>query len=351
MAKTLEKYGMSQPMNTQLLHNRKINPATEQEQSQNTIPILVPRSIEVNGVLYPGRSGQDKAHAQKIQLREVNQRNWSRVGTGTCTNVGAPGTKCFVKQYIDRTKTPHREHLKYEYEGALAAHRILGKIVTVPPLLFTDKRHLLNVFEHIELITIDELLRLDDKLFWQYYPLLLEKLSDVLQAMQTAATSGDYDTFPVKMRNYHSRGLAVNFKGFEIRNTGYKLPLDIHNTEVPNNYLPSVVMFDFVRPYIAPIEEAAAKLLVSIGFLNWGKPLSRFITGPDMEMLDMALYYTGHWTNREAMLSELKVQNGFRFDTIKGANRSEAGLKKIGLNLIGRIYLNKLEKWTLENFS
>ncbi len=288
----------------------------------------------------------------EVELHDVVQRNWSRVGSGAYRVEGeTPTTACFVKQYLDRSGTVHLDHLRYEYEGADVAAALFDGIVTVPAVLGSDETRLVNVFEHCELITIDELLRDDEKLFWRFFPLLLERYGDILQAMREGAETSLGATLPVKARPYRSQGQAINFKGFEVRNTGYKLPLEAGTQDRELTELPPVVMFDFVRPYIAPIEEAAAKLMVSIGLLNWGKPLSRFVTGPDIEMLDMAYYYIGQWTNREAMEAELAIQNGFRFNTIKGATRSETGLKKAGLNIIGRRYMRRLERWSQRQFN
>jgi len=286
-----------------------------------------------------------------VQPREVTQRNWSRVGDGVFQANGESPHDCFVKQYIDRGGATHPDHLRFEYEGARVASAILGDIVKVPTILCSDDTHLINVFEHHALITVDELLREDEKRFWRFFPLLLERYNDILQAMLDGATQPIAETLPEKSRPYSSQGSAINFKGFEVRNTGYALPLDADDLRRSPTALPPVVMFDFVRPYLAPVEEAGAKLLVSIGLLNWGKPLSRFIQGPDMEMLDMAFHYVGRWTHLAAMEAELAIQSGFRFATVKGASRSETGLKKAGLNLIGRHYMRKLEQWTQRRFA
>ncbi len=304
--------------------------------------------IEVDNIYRICSVESDNPSRFKIRPVDITQRNWSRVGTASLAATDVATSSCFVKQYIDRSGVRHPDHWQYEYEGALLAREILGAIVTVPMLLLQDEQRLLNIFEHVELITVDELLRQDETRFWKFYPLLLEQFSDVLQAMKHGVQHELAAGLPVKQRSYASQGLAINFKGFEIRNTGYQLPLD--GGTGGGISLPPVVMFDFVRPYLAPIEEAAAKLLVSIALLNWGKPLSRFIKGHDAEMLDTAFYYIGQWTNRAAMEAELAIQEGFRFDTIKGASRSESQLKKAGLNLIGRRYLSRVRDWTMAHF-
>lgn len=280
----------------------------------------------------------------ELEPAEVVQRNWSRVGMGHYAKGLKKTTPCFIKQYLDRTGTTHPDHLNYEHEGAILARQMLGHVVNVPKLLYKDEQRVLNVFEHVDLVTVDELLREKERKFWHYYPLLLEVVSDTLEKMTEAAIHPASQHLPRKSRPYQSQALALNFKGFEIRNTGFQLSADAKkHHSLPD--LPAVVMFDFVRPYLAPVEEAAAKLMISIGLLNWGKPLTRFIKGPDRDLLDMAFYYIGHRTNREALDAELQIQRKSRYDDTKGASRSETNLKRAGLNVLGNKYLKQLENW------
>jgi len=331
-------------MNLRTLRNPPLNIARgKRVEATQDSRVIMP------GQRYRLETAADEREDDHLLLKNVMQRNWSRVGNGVLERHDGKAEACFVKQYIDRTGATHRDHLRYEYDGARVAASALGDIVIVPTLLLKDEQRLLNIFTQVELITVDELLREDEHAFWQYYPLLLDRLADVLAQLEASTTLVDTSSLPVKVRDYRSRGLALNFKGFEIRNTGYRLPLTSGNGNSPTT-LPPVVMFDFVRPYLAPIEEAAAKLLISIGLLNWGKPLTRFIKGPDIDMLDMAHHYIGDWTHRDALEAELAIQRGFRFDAIKGANRSESGLKKIGLRSIGHRYLGQLGKWVENHY-
>ncbi len=280
----------------------------------------------------------------ELEPSEIVQRNWSRVGIGNFSKGCQESAPCFIKQYLDATGQTHPDHLHFEYEGVLLARKMLGEVVNVPKLLFKDEQRVLNVFERVNLITVDELLREKEQEFWHYYPLLLEVVSDTLEKMTEAAARPESQHLPRKARPYKSQALALNFKGFEIRNTGFELSLNENKLHAFTD-LPPVVMFDFVRPYLAPIEEAAAKLLISIGLLNWGKPLKRFIKGPDRDMLDIAFYYFGHMTSREALDAELNIQYKSRYNDTKGATRSEKNLKRAGLNVLGSRYLRKLEHW------
>lgn len=286
--------------------------------------------------------------ASSITIEKTIQRNWSRVAKATYQHGSAAGD-CFVKQYLDASGAAYPEHQEYEYQGAVLASQLLGDLVTVPKPIFRDDDLIINVFEHVDVVTVDELLRSDEDAFWKRFPLMLEKMSEILTQMQASASAELCHQLPVKTRRYSTRGLAVNFKGFEIRNTGYQTPLSDSQTANTLEHRP--VMFDFVRPYIAPIEEAAAKMMVSIGMLNWGKPLSRFLKGSDSDMLTFAKEYLDPFLDRAALRDEIEIQRGFRFQTIKSGSRLESQVKKSGLNLIGSRYMKQLEKWLDNNIA
>ncbi len=146
------------------------------------------------------------------------------------------------------------------------------------------------------------------------------------------------DNLPVKERGYFSAGNAVNFKGIDIRNIAVCNDKKYHGTD---NRL---VMFDFGRPYLAPVEEAAAKLFVSIGLLNWGRPVKRFIKGPDASLLEKAYPYFEEFLTAEAIRAELELQFRFRTDKYHGASESERIFKKLGINTLGARYFSALER-------
>ena len=148
---------------------------------------------------------------------------------------------------------------------------------------------------------------------------------------------------PLKERDYGTGRLAVNFKGFEIRNAG--VGPDVAGEVGPGD----LVLFDFVRPYLAPIEEAAAKLFVSIGLLNWGSPVGRFLRGPDQQLLADAMNILSPWIDSAAVNAELSLQERFRTGEFKGAGGIEVMLKRIGVDMIGRWYLRRLRSWCEAN--
>jgi hypothetical protein len=280
-----------------------------------------------------------------IRCLDVDQRNWSRVGTAEYTDEHGNTQRCFVKQYLDKAAGRHADHWGYERDGATVARELLEKLVHVPEILFRNDELLINVFEFFELTSIDVLLRNDPVTFNEIIGSVLGRMAEVLTVLKNPSADFDASSLTTKQRVYGSSSTAVNFKGFEIRNTGI-------SPGAGADMKPSdLVLFDFVRPYMAPIEEAAAKLFVSIGLLNWGSPLSRFIKGPDEGVLSEAAITLGPWLDGAAISAELDLQEKFRTAEFKGAGGIEVFLKRLGVDLLGKLYLRRLRRWCRENIT
>ncbi len=280
---------------------------------------------------------------QRLVCADVHQRNWSRVANGTLAKGDGRVVACFVKQYVGKDGFEHADHWEYEREGVEYAADILGQIVHVPKLLLRDKQLVLNVFEHFDIVSIDQLLRSDPAAFNRCIDSVLQRMEQVLVALLRAPEKHAVSGLKSKQRSYGRLGVAVNFKGFEIRNAG--MPRSA-GTPVSAEDL---VLFDFVRPYLAPVEEAAAKLFVSVGMLNWGNPLRRFISGPDTALLARAANILRPWLDREAIAAELDLQEKFRNAELKGARDLEVFLKWLGVMAFGRYYFVKLRAWCAKN--
>jgi hypothetical protein len=104
-------------------------------------------------------------------------------------------------------------------------------------------------------------------------------------------------------------------------------------------------LFDFGRPYLAPIQEAAAKLFVSIGLLNWGRPLSRFSKGPDFRLLETAKQRLLPFLDPVAIAAEVRLQRSFRWAEIQGTGSLERSVKRLAINTLGKRYFDRLENW------
>jgi hypothetical protein len=263
----------------------------------------------------------------------LQQRNWSRVGLA----VGpAGGSRYFLKQSVDRSGAWHAQLWRHELEGLRLAERVLEDIAIVPRVLGTDESHLLTVHEYIVFETPDELLRREPAALARSLPEILGRLTAVIDALAAPPADALVD-LPRKARPFGGAPTALNFKGFDIRNCGI-----VEGAQEPPQRL---VLFDLGRPYLAPREELAAKLLVSVGLLNWGAPLTRFLRGPDIALLELARETLGARVERAAVVAEIELQRGFRLRELKARDRLEELAKALVVRTVGRRYLDRLEQW------
>lgn len=283
--------------------------------------------------------------SRQLRCVKLQQRNWSRVGIGVEVggNNGEDGDRYFLKQYVDKAGNAHPKHFRFEQAGSLLAAQVLSEVVDVPGLKFTDRERLINVFSFRRMVSIDRVLRLDSAALDRCFPEIIKRLTAMLEAMNTAPSKLNGHNLPVKKRSYGRSELALNFKGFEIRNVG--VPLDVDNQPIPER----LAVFDFVRPYLAPVEEAAAKLFVSIGLLNWGKPVTRFLRGPNTDLMDAARAWLSPYLDSEAIRAELRIQRSFRSSEFHGQTPLERAIKRIGVATLGQWYLHRLERWCARN--
>ncbi len=272
----------------------------------------------------------------------VTQRNWSRVGLGEITTKDGKTTKVFLKQNVSKNGEILSNQWENEKLGTTVASQLFNSSASIPQLKYQNSSLALCVFEFINVIPFDELLRDNHILFMKHFKRFLEHTVQILQTMQSGTT---IDALPVKQRSYGSPSTSINFKGFDIRNIG------VINDPENNSESSEFIMFDFGRPYKAPIEEAAAKLFVSIGLLNWGRPISRFSKGPDTDLLVMALPYMKPFLEHGSISAELDLQSRFRASEVHGSGIFERSIKKLGIEILGKRYLFKLRKWCLKNLS
>ncbi len=280
-------------------------------------------------LLRPGRTVR-LADGTLVTCDDVDQRNWSRVGKGT-TGSGKP---VFLKQYVTAGGSWQPTLWASEQQGHDIAGRVLGDVARIPDVIGTSGDVLVSVFEFVPMRPIDELLRTERDRFARVFPGVTKAMADVLAVM--AKVPGAELELPVSNVAYASARPALNFKGFDIRNVAMTQDGDM-------------VLFDFGRPYVAPIEEAGAKLLVSIGMLNWGRPLRRFARGVDVALLEVAAAHLHPFLDRAAVSEEIDLQRRFRFREVHGSNTIERVAKKAGLALLGRRYLRELEEWCSAN--
>jgi len=284
----------------------------------------------------------DRAEAIRLACTRAEQRNWSRVGAGEVAKGAMHGERrtVFIKQYVDRAGRPQYRHWAFEQTGTNTACALFRDMVRIPALRGSDAGLLLNVYEHVNVVPLDVLLRFDTIAFDAVFPTVLVRMRSVLETMALGLDARrETEHLPVKERPYGGPSRAVNFKGFDIRNVGLLRDADgkLQTGEV--------ALFDFGRAYLAPIEEAAAKLFVSIGLLNWGKPARRFLRGPDVELLNLSFDVLKPYMNADALEAELALQESFRSSEAQGGSRMERRLKRLGIDTIGKRYLRRLRVW------
>ena len=287
--------------------------------------------------------------SQPIRLKtgRVEQRNWSRVGSAVMSNaVGdRKGKRVFVKQYVDSLGSWHDAIWSNEWAAAEIATQLLYGIVHVPENLCSDQSMRVNVFEYLDVITPDKLLRRDSECFERMFPTLLLGAQRLLGRLQDGSAKSFLPReLAAKRRDFGGPSVAVNFKGLEVRNVGFRL-------DDKGEVGPALVVFDFGSAYLAPIEEAAAKLYISVGLLNWGKPLQRFAKGPDLSLLARCRESLDDYLDSDALQAELHLQKSFRMAEVHGHNRVERAMKRFVIHHLGADYLQKLEGWCLAEFS
>ncbi len=266
-----------------------------------------------------------------MSCARVSQRNWSRVGLAVDGE-----RRAFVKQFVDADGNWHEQQFRFETDGARIAFDVLSDVVHVPRLVHVDEEHLLHFYEYCDVVATDTLLRREPERFRKEFPRLMETMSRVLAIAARGELPPGHTDLPVKQRPYGGAPRALTFKGLDIRNVGIG-----YETRQP------IVMFDFGRPYRAPVEEAAAKILVSVGLLNWGQPIQRFLKGPDTALLQSAVEPLAQYLDLDAVLAECRQQQRVRTTEIKATNPVMRALKTAGVRTVGQRYFRALIRWCL----
>lgn len=275
---------------------------------------------------------------QSVQLRcvHVTQRNWSRVAISE--EISAQPVTWFLKQSVDRDLRAQAELWGFEREGVQVGESVLGHVVKVPRIGFSDSEQLVHAFEYIPCVPPDTLVRTAPEQFADRSQDLIESCTRILDSLQAAhQTTPDLE---VRDRDYGQGQRAICFKGLDVRNLAWVCDAN-GSLECPSDF----VMFDFGRPYVTALEESGAKLLVSFALLNWGRPLRRFSSGPDLDLLDRVADAFGDRVCVQAVRAEIDLQERGRFGDPKAGNIATRLFKRVGLAGIGARYLASLRTW------
>ena len=256
-----------------------------------------------------------------LKCRDVTQRNWSRVANGTVDASGATA-QVFIKQFIDVRGKAHRKHFAAELEAIDVANDLFGDLVEVVRPCGVSEDRLVMVYPYRDMVTLDELVRapsgIDVRASSDALLTLLERILDRLAERQ------------------RSNGSVPNFHGIDVRNVGLKKRAG-NPTLVEPAYL-----FDLGSCVTGPYGLSAAKYLVSIALLNWGRPLSRFLRGPDMRLLNKALNQLQAHATQADVLDYLHTEYQLRLDEVRSSSALLRGLKKLALHSVGRRYIARV---------
>ena len=267
----------------------------------------------------------------------VCQRNWSRVAIATVEGgSGAPAERVFLKQFVDRRGKVHHEQLDYERDGCVRAADVQQGALRVVSVIGEALDEAVLAYPALRMATPDELLRRDPALAAAVLPRVLSAANTFLRALPMAGSKSP--TLKCKQRDYGGPSKSMNFKGLDVRNIG--VLLDDKGRPADG----ALVMFDVGRPYLAPIEEAAAKLFVSCGLLNWGLPLRRFLSGPPPEIIAAAAKTFAEFLDPAAIDAEIGLQQRFRLHDAQGSSGVMRFLKRLIVATVGRRYLRELKR-------
>ena len=312
--------------------NKEIAPGDTRTPAATCEPLLAGREYRVDPVPAGGE-------VISLSCTSVTQRNWSRVGVGRHAAGDGGVTPYFLKQNIDRSGRAHPDHWLEEREGAELGFELLGAAATIPRPVFVRPDLLLSVFDFVAVAPMNDLLRGAPEQFERCFDpvlqgcaALLEKLGSMPDRVRTAG-------LPRKVRPYDTGRSAILFRGLEFRNLGP--PLHPDGSPEPGR----LVVFDLGQASIGPLEDAGARLFVSIGMLNWGRPLGRFLQGPDASLMRRAYRVLRPYLSPAAVRAELDRNIRQRQQEVVASGRVEYLLKRVGIDLIGRRYFQALSGW------
>ncbi|HEX6813108.1 MAG TPA: hypothetical protein VF384_15910 [Planctomycetota bacterium] len=284
-----------------------------------------------------------------VEPFQVSQRNWSRVAIANVDSGGrgAPAERVFLKQFVDRGGKVHFEQLDYERDGSRRAALVRQDALRVVSVIGEAPDAAVLAYPAMRMATPDELLRQDPGLAASVLPQILAGAAAFLRALPAAGKACSNSSphgaplgapLKCKQREYGSPSTALSFKGLDVRNIG--VLLDEQGRLVPG----TPVIFDLGRPYLAPIEEAAAKLFVSCGLLNWGLPLRRFLSGPDPDIVAAGAKVFAEFLDPAAIEAEIALQQRFRLHDAQGSSGVMRLAKRLIVATVGRSYLRQLRR-------
>lgn len=268
--------------------------------------------------------------AATVQVCSASQRLWSRIGRGTLG-----GKPVFLKQICDVRGRWSPQQYRYECKGLEVAASTLGGVADVPCPLALEPDQLLLVMEDRRLESMDELLRRSPETFERAIVPSLGQIAGLLDRLATVDPAAELHT---KLRHYGSEPNSLFFKGLEVRNVGY--PRDTQNFAQTD-----LTVFDLGRPFLTSREDAAGRMFLSIGMLNWGRPLRRFLQGPDEGLLLQARRVLGSRLDPTTVDALLEKERQQRLEEFRSGGALGGLVKSVLIPRVGARYFDRLKRW------
>jgi hypothetical protein len=285
-------------------------------------------------LLEPGEELRDGA-GRPVVVDAVHQRLWSRVAVA-----GPPGFErpCyFLKQFVAADGQVVRGGDVAESQAASLGRATFGDCVLVPA--FTAEDRALLAYPHHEFATTDELLRSD--------PARLERLwsqfcDDVAALIASTATVSDDVLAGLRKASAAEpgSGRALGFKAFEVRNIAPRI-----------DGMQPLLVFDLGPAYVSTVADVAARLMVSVLLLNWGRPMSRFVQGPPVALASVAARRWSDYLDQATVANAVTKEVAMRRRSIQSSTRRERWGKAAGMATVGQRYEAQAMAWVRRTLS
>lgn len=259
-----------------------------------------------------------------IACVDVVQRNWSRVAVGRAS-AECDQRQLFLKQFIDSRGVAHLDQYHDEFSAIRKAKDLFSDRANIPDPAYRNAERLIIGFDHYEMTTIDVVLRsgCDAAQMQQAFDYTLKAADAFLESLR-ASDDGT--------------GAVPVFRGFDIRNIG----IPCENGELLWHQPP--YLFDFGVYRAGSYQEAAARILTSIGMLNWGKPMQRFVQGPDAAWFRQAAAALAPYISRQRLLQRIGHEYAHRVKDVQATSWVDRQLKRLGLFTVGYVYIQKMRQ-------
>lgn len=284
--------------------------------------------LESGEVMYDAAGGP-------VVVGAVEQRNWSRVAVAA-----APGTdqpEYFLKQFVAADGQVLVAGASAEARAAALGRATFGDAVLVPE--FADEDRGVLAYPYRRFLPTHELLRADPHGFDQVWPQFCEDIAGII----AATTKVPEDRLRGLRETAASRPdapRAIAFKALEVRNIAPhvegKQPL---------------LLFDLGPAYVSTVDDVAARLLVSVLLLNWGRPMSRFVKGPSTELAARAARQWSDYLDGDTVARALTKEVAMRRTTVQASSRRERWGKSTGIITVGRRYERQAMSWVRRTLS